>query len=104
MNLLTNALKYSPEGATVGIELTRQGDELYCCVFDTGYGIVETDLGRLFVRYERVQRTEHASQRGIGLGLAFVEATVKRHGGRIEVESEINNGSRFCVVLPVAAG
>lgn len=104
VNLLTNAVKYSPEGATVGIELSRQGDELHCCVFDTGYGIAEADLERLFGRYERVQRAEHADERGIGLGLAFVEATVKRHGGRIEVESEINKGSRFCIVLPAAAG
>ena len=104
VNLLTNAVKYSPDGASVGLELTRQGDELHCCVFDTGFGIAEADLGRLFGRYERVQRAEHAGERGIGLGLAFVEATVKRHGGRIEVESELNKGSRFCVVLPAAAG
>lgn len=102
VNLLTNAVKYSPTGATVGIELTRAGDELCCCVFDTGHGIAPEDLGRLFVRYERVERAEHAGERGIGLGLAFVEATVKRHGGRIEVESEVGKGSRFNVLLPVA--
>jgi signal transduction histidine kinase len=104
VNLLTNAEKYSPEGATVGVELTRAGDELHCCVFDTGYDISEADLGQLFGRYKRVQRAEHVSERGIGLGLAFVEATVTRHGGRIEVASEINKGSRFCVVLPAAPG
>ena len=100
VNLLTNAVKYSPEGASVGIELTREGDDCCCCVFDTGHGIAADDLGRLFERYGRIEREEHASERGIGLGLAFVEATVKRHGGRIEVESEVGKGSQFRVMLP----
>ena len=102
VNLLTNAVKYSPAGASVGIELTRRGAEICCCVFDTGYGIAPQDLERLFGSYQRIERQEHAGERGIGLGLAFVDATVKRHGGRIEVDSEFNKGSRFSVLLPIA--
>jgi signal transduction histidine kinase len=102
VNLLTNALKYSPEGASVGIELSHEGLGICCCVFDTGYGIALQDLQRLFASYQRVKRAEHASERGISLGLAFVEATAKRHNGRIEVDSELNKGSRFRVMLLAA--
>ncbi|MFT5174858.1 MAG: signal transduction histidine kinase [Gammaproteobacteria bacterium] len=102
VNLLTNAVKYSPAGASVGIELMQEGSEICCCVFDTGYGIAPQDLEHLFDSYQRIERQEHATERGIGLGLAFVEATVKRHGGRIEVASELNKGSRFSVILPAA--
>lgn len=104
VNLLTNAVKYSPEGASVGIELTQDWPQICCCVFDTGYGIAAQDLERLFGRYQRIERQEHTNERGIGLGLAFVEVTVKRHGGRIEVASELNQCSRFSVILPVAMG
>lgn len=102
VNLLTNAIKYSPERRTVGIRLDVVGAQYRVCVQDRGYGIPRDHLPRLFDRFQRIHRGESRGERGAGLGLAFVEAVARRHRGRVEVESEEGVGSRFCLVLPAA--
>lgn len=101
INLLTNAIKYSPEGAKVSLHLYRHNNQLHCCVIDNGYGIAKQDLPRLFSRFGRISMPQHAEEKGIGLGLAFVKAVIDRHGGQVEVDSTLGKGSRFCMIFPV---
>ncbi|MDH3714105.1 MAG: CHASE2 domain-containing protein [Gammaproteobacteria bacterium] len=100
VNLLSNAVKYSPPGATVRLEISRQTGMWRCCVIDTGHGIAADQLPHLFQRFKRVQRDEHARESGIGLGLAFVKVVAERHGGGIDMRSEVGVGSTFCLQLP----
>ena len=100
VNLLGNAIKFSPPGSPVELELARDGDEFHCCVRDQGGGIPGGELPRLFDRFQRVHRKDRPAESGAGLGLAFVDAVAKRHNGRVEVESEEGKGSVFCLVLP----
>ncbi len=98
VNLLDNAIKYSPPGAEVALGLRSDIDGVYCWVLDTGRGIADQDRSRLFQRFVRLDIDPET--RGVGLGLAFVKTVVDRHGGRIEVDSEPGRGSRFTVWLP----
>ena len=98
-NLLTNAIKYSPPHTTVTVRLSREGGFYRCCVIDEGYGIDAGSLPTLFDRFRRVANTEHADVTGAGLGLAFVDAVVTRHGGRVSVDSTAGSGSVFCLEL-----
>jgi CHASE2 domain-containing sensor protein/signal transduction histidine kinase len=101
VNLLGNAIKFSEPGSTVQLELSRHRNEWHCCVVDEGEGIPAADLPRLFDRFQRVHRSNRPEQAGAGLGLAFVHAVARTHGGRIEVESAERQGSRFCLIMPV---
>ena len=103
VNLLGNAIKFSDPESTVLLDLSRNGKQLRCCVIDEGEGIPASELPRLFDRFQRVHRKNQPQQAGAGLGLAFVHAVARMHGGRIEVESSEGQGSRFCLVLPLLA-
>lgn len=100
VNLLVNAVKYSPRDAKVRLDLEQHHREFHCSVDDNGMGIAETDLPKLFSRFERVRAAEQGVEHGTGLGLAFVKAVAERHGGRVDVDSTLGEGSRFCLVLP----
>ena len=103
-NLLTNAAKYSPADAEITVRVTRDGRdgrEAAVAVADRGAGIPAEALPRLFERFYRVQATA-ARARGLGLGLYITQQLVMAMGGRIEVESEVGQGSTFTVYLPVA--
>ena len=100
INLLGNAIKFSEPDSTVELELSRHGNEWHCCVIDRGEGIPAADLPRLFDRFQRVHRSNRPEQVGAGLGLAFVQAVARTHGGRVEVESAEGRGSRFCLIMP----
>ncbi|MDH7598406.1 MAG: PAS domain S-box protein [Sedimentisphaerales bacterium] len=100
-NLLSNAIKFTPEGGKVTLDLSKQGEEFVIKVSDTGLGIPKEALPRIFERFYRVQRPGREIK-GTGLGLAIVKAIVTAHGGRIEVESEVNKGTTFTVWLPVS--
>jgi len=99
LNLVDNAIKFTPEhGAiTMACRQTERGVEI--SIQDTGIGIPESELGRVFDRFYRVQRPgeEHA---GTGLGLFIVKQIIEQHGGSIEVESSVGKGTRFTIVLP----
>ncbi len=97
-NLIDNALKYTPEGGLVSIDLNRQDDGIVIRVKDTGIGIPEADLPRVF---ERFYRCDHSrSQDGCGLGLSFSRAVARAHGGDITLQSVINKQTIFTVLLP----
>jgi len=100
-NLLTNAVKYTPEGGKVTVCAEAERDYIHLSVKDTGFGITEEDLGRIFERFYRVKNDNTRFIPGTGLGLAIVKSIVEAHHGSVRVESEIDRGSTFHVLLPV---
>ncbi len=100
-NLLTNALKYTPEGGQVKLEVRIEGASANILVIDTGLGIPEEDIPRLFEPFFRGTKSEHVQEEGTGLGLAIARAIINQHGGSISVESRVGEGSTFTVTLPI---
>jgi signal transduction histidine kinase len=99
-NLVSNAVRFTPAGGRVRVKLCRQGTDLEVSVVDTGVGIPEADLERVFDRFYQVEDHLTRRQGGMGLGLAIVKGLVKLHGGRVWAESVQGRGSRFVIVLP----
>lgn len=101
VNLLTNAIKYSPEGKPVvlTVALADSGDAI-CSVRDEGYGIPAVDIDQVFEPYYRSKVREIVAQRGSGLGLRFVKTVTERHGGSVSVVSEPTKGSTFTLRFP----
>ena len=99
-NLLTNAIKYSPEGSEIVVRITRVAGEAHVAVIDQGVGIPPEALPHLFSRFYRVTGSEERAP-GLGLGLYITRRIVEEHGGRIEVDSEPGRGSVFTVILPL---
>lgn len=102
-NLVSNAVKYTPNGGRIQISLAPRGHEIEISVSDEGIGISEADQEQLFSEFFRSTNPRALSRPGTGLGLAIVSRITARHGGRVEFESEIDVGSTFRVVLPKAA-
>jgi signal transduction histidine kinase len=100
-NLLTNANKYSPEGAQVQLSATRVGDEVEFAVSDSGPGLEEEELEHVFDRFWRAESGETQSG-GTGLGLAIAKSLVELHGGAISANSTPGEGATFRFVLPIA--
>jgi two-component system phosphate regulon sensor histidine kinase PhoR len=103
-NLLDNAVRYSPDGGRVEVELTSTDREALLAVRDTGIGIPSRDLPRIFERFYRVDRARSRETGGTGLGLSIAKHVAEQHGGRIEVDSELGRGSEFRVHLPASNG
>ncbi|HEV7488452.1 MAG TPA: ATP-binding protein [Thermoanaerobaculia bacterium] len=102
-NLLSNALKFTDDRGHVGIEVTPlDGGRFRLVVSDDGIGIRPEDIGRLFTEFEQLETGTARRFGGTGLGLALTRELVELHGGEMDVESEIGQGSRFGVVLPLA--
>ena len=101
-NLVSNAIKFTPEGGSIRIESEVVGGDIHLSVIDTGVGIAPEDHERVFEEFIQVGDAS-ARTAGTGLGLALTRRLVEAHGGRIELESTIGNGSRFTVVLPLTA-
>ena len=99
-NLISNALKYSPETAPVIVTLTTQPEVVHIVIRDAGVGIAPEHLQQLFQPYFRVPRLMGAHPDGLGLGLTIARAIVEEHGGRILVESVPDVGSTFTIALP----
>ena len=102
LNLLDNAIKYTPEGGTVEILGERVGDRAHLSVRDTGLGIEARHLPRLFERFYRVDRGRSREMGGTGLGLSIVRHLVHGMQGEVRVSSQLGVGSTFTVVLPAA--
>jgi heavy metal sensor kinase len=101
INLTDNAIKYSPRGAVIAIEVRRRAEEAVVEIADQGPGIPRAHVMRVFERFYRVDRGRSRDEGGAGLGLAIALWAVERHGGRIELQSEEGKGSTFRIVLPV---
>ncbi len=99
-NVLINAVNYSPEGATIKSELRFDDEVLTLEITDQGPGIPAAKVSKLFRRFSRVD-AEHQSREGSGLGLYFVDVTIKKHNGVVSVKSQLGVGSTFIISLPL---
>jgi signal transduction histidine kinase len=99
-NLLDNAVKYSPDGGQIRVEVWSEQGHVCIAVEDHGMGIAHHELRRIFRKFERGAAAKSSSIRGTGLGLAMVHAILRAHGGSVRVESELHRGSKFTMVLP----
>lgn len=100
MNLLSNALKYSPDAEQVEVEIKKTSKKITVSVKDYGVGISKKNLSKLFERFYRVEKTAKQFS-GLGIGLYISSEIVIRHGGTITVDSEEGKGSKFTVTLPI---
>jgi signal transduction histidine kinase len=98
-NLISNALKYSPDGSLIEVVAAREGDSVTVGVIDRGMGIPQQDLPNIFERYTRGSNVSGIV--GTGVGLFFVKVVVELHGGSVAVESKQGTGTKFTVRLPV---
>ena len=101
-NLLDNALRYAPAGSHVAVGLRRDGENCVLSVEDSGPGLSEADLARVFDRFYRADSSRDRKSGGMGLGLAIVKAIVESHGGEVSARNRIEGGAMFVVRLPVA--
>jgi two-component system phosphate regulon sensor histidine kinase PhoR len=100
INLLDNAVKYTEDGGSITVSARREGTDAVCVeVADTGVGIPEQHVGRIFERFYRVDKDRSRDVGGTGLGLAIVKHIVEAHGGTLRVESIVGKGSRFMFTL-----
>jgi two-component system sensor histidine kinase GlrK len=100
-NLVGNAIKYTERGGAVSVVLSRNSTGARCSVSDSGEGIAQEDLPKIFTKFYRTKSAVKGRTKGTGIGLALVKAFVEGHGGRINVESRVGIGSTFVVDLPL---
>ena len=102
INLTENAIKYNKPGGSVTVQVFSNNDEANITISDTGIGIAEEHLPRLFERFYRVDKGRSRQMGGTGLGLAIVKHIVKSMGGEIEVQSKLGEGTEFLITIPLA--
>jgi two-component system OmpR family sensor kinase len=99
-NLISNAIKYTPSGGKISIDLQEQNKTAELTVTDNGVGISEKDLPHIFDRFFRIDPSRSLETGGSGLGLAIVQKIIQFHGGKISVKSHLGKGSSFSILLP----
>jgi len=102
-NLLTNAVKYSPQRTEVTVSGWRENGHIRIAVEDQGIGMDQKEVKKIFQKFYRTRKAEESGETGTGIGLSIVQQIVEQHGGRIDVVSRPGEGSRFTLVLPAAA-
>ena len=100
-NLLSNALRYTPEGGDITISTKQTADEVEIRVHDSGPGIEPEELPSIFDRFYRTDKSRQRESGGSGLGLAIAKSIVEGHGGRIWAESEPGEGTTIVIALPI---
>ena len=103
-NLLANGIKYNRPGGRVMADVYRDGDQVLLEVSDTGVGIPEEDMPKVFNRFYRVDKARSRAAGGTGLGLSIVRDTVRRHGGWVTARARPGGGSLFTVGFPLDRG
>ncbi len=104
LNLISNAVKYTPDGGTVDVSLSKKNGWAYLKIADTGMGIPAEDLPYIFDRFYRVDKARaraQSGQGGAGLGLAIAKWIAQAHGGNIDVTSKVGEGTTFTIILPI---
>jgi signal transduction histidine kinase len=101
VNLVENAIHYTPQGGTVRISATAKDGKVQIAIQDTGIGVKEEDKDAIFDRFFRSEGARRLRPSGTGLGLAIVKRIVEIHGGSICLESTIGQGSRFSITMPM---
>jgi signal transduction histidine kinase len=101
-NLASNAIKYSPEGTAIEVNLARVDGDVRVSFVDSGIGISDRDQGHLFREFFRSTNPDALARPGTGLGLAIVDRIVRRHSGHVEVSSELGRGTTVAVTLPAS--
>jgi signal transduction histidine kinase len=99
-NLMSNAVKYTPEGGEINIFVKDSTSEAVFIIEDTGTGIPESELPFIFERFYRADKSRNRNTGGAGIGLAIVRSVVTAHGGTVTAENRIGGGCRFLMVLP----
>jgi len=102
INIFSNAIKYSPNDTLIKTTLEKVDNSYHCSITDHGYGIEENEIPHLFTRFHRSSQMNQQNIPGIGLGLTFVKTVIEGHKGSIHVESVLNKGSTFRLVLPTS--
>jgi len=102
VNLIDNAIKYTPAGSQVRVSASQKNGHIEVCIADNGPGIAAEHLPRIFERFYRVDKARSRELGGTGLGLAIVKHIIQAHGGRVWVESQQEKGSQFYFTLPLA--
>ncbi|MCK5683920.1 HAMP domain-containing protein, partial [bacterium] len=100
INLLANAIKFTPLGGKIGITVKQTAEIAYIAISDTGIGINQEELDRIFERFYRTEEADETAEPGSGLGLCLALSIVKVHNGKIDVESTVGKGSTFTIALP----
>lgn len=103
VNLINNAIKFTPESGSITITLVGRRDQVEVSVQDSGIGIAEEHISHLFERFFKVDTSRNRSKGGNGLGLSIVHKIVELHGGMISVQSKVGTGSTFVVKLPLTS-
>jgi signal transduction histidine kinase len=99
-NLIDNAIKFTPEGGAIHITVEKNNGSVQVKIKDNGVGIPKEEQEKIFKRFYRVDKSRSKETGGVGLGLSISEWIAQAHQGRIEVDSELNQGSTFTVFLP----
>ncbi|MGM0560247.1 MAG: PAS domain-containing sensor histidine kinase [Pseudomonadota bacterium] len=101
-NLLSNAIKFTPEGGDIAVQISSTADdEIVIAIRDSGVGIAEEDMDRIFRPFEQADNTYRRGTGGTGLGLSLVRSLTELHGGRLEIESEVGQGTTMRVYFPL---
>jgi len=101
LNLMDNAIRYTPSGGNISVSLAYEGQMAVVMIRDTGIGIPPEHLPHIFERFYRVDKARSRADGGSGLGLAICQHIAEAHRGKIEVESQLGEGSTFSVFLPL---
>ncbi|ASR47796.1 two-component sensor histidine kinase [Paenibacillus kribbensis] len=101
VNLLHNAIKFTPESGSISVSLSSNGDQAIVCIADTGLGIDEQDQQRIFERFYKTDKSRARTVGGSGLGLSIVHKITEMHSGSISVSSRVGEGTAFTVLLPL---